>query len=166
MLSMFSRAEPVHVDGVPAVLGRVDVRLVLDVVRRKRHGDEHLTGFVVVDTDTALLVALLRDSLVRGGGQTGVDGEGQVMGLLLHGVEAVDEVVPGELGRERGLRTGRDVAFGVADDMEGGLSDGGTPVVLPVSVDGLDEDVAGTCKRGWRGRRGTRWPARTSIWFV
>ncbi len=66
----------------------------------------------------------------------------QVVGLLLHGVEAVDEVVPGELGRERGLRTGRDVPFRVADDVEGGLPDGGTAVILAVTVHGLDQYIA------------------------
>ena len=134
--------EPVHVDGVPALLRRVDIRLVLDVERRERHGHEDFAGLVVVDTDTALFVPLLGDGLVRGGGQAGVDGERQVVGRLLHGVETVDEVVARELRRERGLRAGGDVSFGVADDVQGGFPDGGTGVVLPVAVDGLHQDVA------------------------
>ena len=123
--------QAVDVNAVPRRVVVRNIGRIGRVERRRRDHAEDLAGLVVVNADRAALTA---ERLIGHAVQLGVDGQIDAVARAERRVRARQQVVAGQLVRERGQRTRADVAGRVAHSVQRRAADRTVLVIDTLAV--------------------------------
>ena len=123
--------QAVNVNAVPRGIVRRNVRRIGRIKRRCGHHAQNFTGFIVINANRSIhsVQSLIGDIV-----QIGINRQIQAVAGAERRIYAGEQIVAGQLIRERGERTRADVAVFVAYGVQCGAPDGCVIVVDAVAV--------------------------------